>query len=296
MSHRSLAALCAGALLLGDCMRPAPMAAQIRGSEAAVVAQTIDGTTLTLEYSRPVARGRTLFGGIVPWGVVWTPGANWATTLEADEDVRLNGVDVPAGRYSLWMIPREGPWTLTLDRNPKIFHFQKPDSAADQIHVAVTPVEAPHVEMLTWSFPAVTGDAAELRFQWGATAVPIRVVVQPTRPVALAAEERALYVGRYDMRMMEGIGWPTTGTLEVFEREGILRGRLPFPIHPGDELEFDLVPAGPHRFSPALYREGKLFNVEMGGTFEFDAENGTAAVVRFRGIEGTVFGQGSRSG
>jgi hypothetical protein len=76
----------------------------------------------------------------------------------------------------------------------------------------------------------------------------------------------------------------------------MLRGRLPFPIHPGDELEFDLVPAGQNRFSPGLYRNGKLFNIEAGGTFEFDLTSDHASAVRLRGIEGTVFGQGTRSG
>lgn len=267
--------------------------AQIRGSEHAVAAQTIDGTTITVEYSRPVARGRALFGDLVPYDVVWTPGANWATTLDVDKDIRVNGTDVRAGKYSLWMVPREGaPWRLSLDPEDEIFHFVKPDSSAEQIHIAADPEQGSHVEMLTWSFPAVTGDAAVLQFQWGETKVPFDVVVQPTKPVTLAAEDRALYVGTYDMKMLEGIGWPTTGQFEVFEEGDMLRGRLPFSIHPGDELVFDLVPAGRHRFSPALYRDGKLFNVEMGGTFEFDVTGERATAVRFRGIEGTVFGEG----
>jgi len=270
--------------------------AQIRGSEQAVVAQTVDGTTMTLVYSRPVARGRALFGKLVPWGVVWTPGANWATTFEVDRDIRLNGVDVPSGRYSVWMIPRQGKWTVTFDRNPKIFHFQKPDSSADQIHVAATPEQGAHVEMLTWSFPAVTGDGAILRMQWGTASVPMHVVVQPTKPVQLTAEDRAIYVGAYDMRMIERAGWPTTARFEIFEKDGLLRGRLPFPIHPGDELEFDLVPAGAHRFNAGLYREDRLFNVEMGGTFEFDVTGQRATAARLRGIEGTTFGEGARTG
>lgn len=269
------------------------VAAQIRGSEHAVVAQTVDGTTITIEYSRPVARGRALFGDLVPYGVVWTPGANWATTLDVDKDIRVNGTDVPAGKYSMWMVPRQGSaWRLSLDPDPEIFHFVKPDSSAEQIHITADPEQGSHVEMLTWSFPAVTGDAAVLQFQWGETQVPFDLVVQPTKPVALAAEERAIYIGTYDMKMLEGIGWPTTGQFEVFEEGDMLRGRLPFSIHPGDELTFDLVPAGRHRFSPALYRDGKLFNVEMGGTFEFDVAGERATAVRFRGIEGTVFGEG----
>jgi hypothetical protein len=270
------------------------LAGQIRGSEAAVVAQTVDGTTITVEYSRPVARGRALFGGLVPWNGLWT-GANWATTLDVNRTIRLNGTDVPAAKYSVWITPRENaPWTVSLDRNARLFHNQKPDSTAEQIHLVATPEAAPHVEMLTWTFPAVAGDAAELRMQWGTTALPLRIVVQPTKPVALDPEDVRLYVGAYDMTMLPGTRWPGTGRLEVFEEGGLLRGRLPFPIHPDDELSFDLIPAGEHRFSPGLYRDGTLFNIEMGGTFEFDVKGGAATHVRLRALQGTVLGEGPR--
>ena len=264
-----------------------------------MTAQTVDGTTLTLEYSRPSARGRDLFGGVVPWGAVWTPGANWSTTLSVTRDVRLNGVAVPEGKYSVWMKPRDaGAWTVSLDRNAELFHFQKPDSTAEQIHVPVTPEPGPHREMLTWSFPAVSGDGAVLELAWGATTVPIRVVVQPTKPVTLAAEDRALYLGAYDMAFAPIPGWHSEARLELREVDGVLRGRLPFPIHPGDELEFDLVPAGPNRFSAGLYHGGELFNVEPGFTLEFDVDEdrGAATAVRVRGIEGSVFGEGVAAG
>jgi hypothetical protein len=274
---------------------PAPGTAQIRGSELGTVSQTLDGTTISVAYSRPVARGRALFGDVVPWDVIWTPGANWATTLETDKDLRLNGVTVPEGDYSVWMIPHErGPWTLTLNPEPRFFHFQKPDSAAGQIHVRVQPEEGPHTETMTWSFPAVNGDAATLRFAWGVTAVPVRVLVQPTKPAVLAADERARYVGEYPLQIMDGIGYPTEATFRVTEENGMLRGRLPFPIHPGDELDFDLVPAGTDRFSPGLYHGTELFNIEQGVSFEFDVKGEAPAVV-FRGAEGTAFGQGVRS-
>lgn len=290
--QRSTILSCAGAVLLLSAAGAAH--AQIRGSERGLVAQTIDGTTVTLDYSRPVARGRQLFGELVPWNVVWTPGANWATTLETNKPIRLNGTEVPAGKYSVWMIPRQGAWTLFLDRNARLFHIQKPDSTGEQIHIRVETQEAPHSEMLTWSFPAVSGDAARLQMQWGTTAVPVQLLVQPSRPVELAASTRAIYLGGYDMEIPDGLGWPTRARFEVVEQDGRLRGRLPFPIHPGDELEFDLVPAGSHRFNPGLYRDGKLFNVEMGGAFEFDVTDGRATAVTLRAIEGSLLGQGPR--
>lgn len=269
--------------------------AQIRGSERAVIGQTIDGTIITIEYSRPSARGREIFGSLVAWDVPWT-GANWATTLEADKDIRLNGTEVPAGKYSMWVVPRnDQDWTLFLDPNHKLFHIQKPDSTPEQIRMAVTPETGPHVEMLTWSFPGVSGDAAQLRMQWGTAALPLQIVVQPTRPVALDAGKRALYVGTYELKMLPRMGWPDTGQLEIFEHDGMLRARLPFPIHPHDDLEFDLVPAGTHRFNPGLYRDGKLFNIEMGASFEFEVNDDQATRATLRGIEGTVFGEGTRT-
>lgn len=280
------------ALVVFTILMAGPADGQIRASEEAVVSQTIDGTTITLEYSRPSARGRDLFGGIVPWDVVWTPGANWATRLEADGDLRINGVDVPAGEYSVWAIPRPDRFTITLNSEPEIFHFLKPDSTDEQIHISAPVTEAPHAEFLTWSFPNVRGDATELLFQWGTTAVPLQVLVEPSRPVALSAEERALYVGQYEMSMTPGLGWPETGIFEVFEEDGMLRGRLPFGIHPEDDAEMDLIPAGEGRFNPGLYRDGKLFGVEMGVNIDFELGTERARSLTFRGPMGTLFGSG----
>ena len=272
----------------------APVRGQIRGSEAAVVSQTVDGTVITIEYSRPRAAGRALFGELVPWGVPWT-GANWATTLETNRDIRLNGTEVPAGKYSVWWVPQQERWTMLLDRNAKLFHFQKPTPGPEHIRIEAQPQQVAHTELLTWSFPAVTGDAATLQMQWGTTAVPVQIVVQPTKPVALAPEDRALYLGTYDLEVVPGLGWPEHAQFEITQVGDMLRGRLPFPIHPGDELEFDLVPAGDRRFSPGIYRGGRLFNIEMGATFEFDVDGGRAGAVRLRGIEGTLFATGRRA-
>ncbi len=83
--------------------------AQVRTSERATVSQTIDGTVIEIDYARPRLRGRTSFGGVVHWGEMWTPGANWATTLRVSRDVRLDGHLVPAGEYSVWFVPTLKP-------------------------------------------------------------------------------------------------------------------------------------------------------------------------------------------
>ena len=291
MSRRITLALVAVASTL---IAPTRAVGQIQASERAVVSQTVDGTTLTVDYARPVARGRDLFGALVPWGVVWTPGANWATTLEVNSDIRLNGVEVEAGKYSVWAIPHEDRFTISLNPEPRIFHFVKQDSSSEQIHLSAVPSQEPHVEVLTWSFPMVRGDAAVLQMQWGTTAVGIQVVVPPSRPVVLSEERRAELIGTYDMTMPAWIGWPTSGRLEIFATdERLLRGRLPFTFHPNDEIEWDLIPAGGSRYNPGLYRGETLFNIEIGINIDFVVGDGHATAVKFLGNAGEPLGEGT---
>src|SRR5512138_2714895 len=93
--------------------------AQGMASEKGAVSQTIDGTTITIEYYRPVAHGRTPFPDVVHWGRFWTPGANWATTLDVDRPIHLNGNAIPKGKYSVWMIPGADEWTVVLNRDAR---------------------------------------------------------------------------------------------------------------------------------------------------------------------------------
>src|SRR5512147_2293691 len=96
------AAACATVLTVLSSAPVAPAHAQIRASELQTIAQTVDGTTIKLTYSRPRLRGRSNVWGtrIVNWGEVWTPGANDATLLETDRDLTMGGVPVPKGKYS----------------------------------------------------------------------------------------------------------------------------------------------------------------------------------------------------
>ena len=273
----------------------APSSAQIQASERAIVGQTIDGTELIIEYARPQVRGREIFGGIVPWNVVWTPGANWATTFETSKDIRINEVEVPAGKYSVWAIPRQNEWLMLLNPEPKVYHFVRPDSTQATVHIRATPQSAPHTEMLTWAFTSVRGDFATLNFSWATTEIPMSVEVPATQPT-ISAAEIAMYSGTYDMIVVPANPtWPEAATLEVFEEAGKLRGRMSFTIHPANDSVFDMVPTGPGRFNPGLYRDGEFFNVEMGVGFHFADDGQEATGFRFVGGEGSVlFGEGKR--
>ena len=285
-------------LSLASAVHATSAAGQIQASPLSGTSTVIDGTRLSMTFSRPAVRGREVWGGVVRWGGRWTPGANWATVLEVDRDVRINGVDVPAGDYSVWMTPREDRFTISLDPEARIFHAIKPDSSATQIHISAEPVRGGHTEMLTWRIPVQRGDAAVLEFAWGDLSIPLDVVAQPTRPVTLESSERAMFVGTWDVEFIDGMGLPPSAELRIFEENGRLKGAFPFPIHPDDEVSWDLVPAGAGRFNAGLYRGDVLFNVEMGVNLDFDfAEDEDRAVaVRLSLPDGLVWGRGTPRG
>ena len=132
-------------------LRAAPACAQGRLSERAGVSQTVAGTTIAVEYYRPVARGRgNLFGGVVQWGENCTPGANWATTVEVDHDVRVEGQPLPKGKYGLWIVVRPDTWTVSFHRRARRFHTDRPDSTDEALRLKVRPDSGPHTEVLTF--------------------------------------------------------------------------------------------------------------------------------------------------
>jgi hypothetical protein len=78
-----------------------------RPSPPAQVSEKIGNTTVTIDYSQPGVKGRTIWGDLVPYGKVWRTGANEATTFEVSNDVKVEGKSLPAGKYALFTIPEE---------------------------------------------------------------------------------------------------------------------------------------------------------------------------------------------
>ena len=167
------------AVLLVVSVAAGPAAAQVRASERARISQTVDGTTITIDYARPRMRGRRpIFGGLVHWGEVWTPGANMATTLETDRDIAIDGHQVPRGEYSVWLVvAREGPWTLVLDPDAGRFHTNRPREAPGQIRFPVAAQAAPETEVLTWSFPEISASGTTAVMHWADRAVRLPITV-----------------------------------------------------------------------------------------------------------------------
>lgn len=174
--------IAAAALLAVPLARDAAHAQGYPFSQRGSVAQDVAFTHISVEYGRPVARGRALFGALVPWDSVWHPGADSATRITFDHDVTLEGRPVKAGEYSMWLIPHEhAPWTFILSRAAHTFHKPYPGPSRDALRVDVTPESVSHMETLAIYFPDVLRDDAVLRIHWGETAVPLRIKA-PYRP------------------------------------------------------------------------------------------------------------------
>ena len=151
-------------------------------SQRGSVSQTVAFTEITIMYGRPVARGRALFGRLVPWDSVWHPGADSATRISFSHDVLLEGHQLKAGEYSLWLIPREyAPWTVILSRAAHVFHKPYPGAPADLLRTDASPEQGAPMETLAFYFPVVLRDEATLRIHWRTTFVAIRIKA-PYRP------------------------------------------------------------------------------------------------------------------
>ncbi len=286
-------------LLLGSLVLPAQAPAQVKASEPASVSQTIDGTRLTIEYSRPRARGRdSLFGKQVHWGEVWTPGANWATTIELNKPVQVNGHALPKGKYSIWMIVRPGDWTVVFDTTHHRFHYPYPDSmpSPGQVRFDVTPGEGPFTEVLTWSFPAVRINGATLSMQWGTTRVALDVTVEPSYRVAATTREARPVPGRYDFQWTEsepGDSVKKTFTFTVSWKGDSILGRWdpePWP-EAGEVL---LIPIKDTWFVTGFLEKGELWEIEKDFVFEFDIRDGRAQGFEVRGEADKVIATGKR--
>jgi DUF2911 family protein len=155
-----------------------PAAPTIKASQHGSVTQQVGGTTITVDYNRPVARGRELFGALVPYDRVWCPGADDCTTLAVSTDITIEGHALPAGTYTLWAKPGAAKWAMILNRAHPTFHTRY-QSVADQdlLTLEVTPRAGSHMETLAFYFPVVNARHAELAFHWGTVVVPLAIDV-----------------------------------------------------------------------------------------------------------------------
>ncbi len=129
-----------------------------------------------LSYSRPAAKGRKIYGDLVPFGSVWRTGANNATTLTFSDEVTIGGKKVPAGKYGLVSIPDKDKWTLIITKQLDVTSPAAYKSENDVVRVEAKASRMDEkLESFTMQFAEVKPTSCELRIMWENTSVALPI-------------------------------------------------------------------------------------------------------------------------
>ncbi len=142
-----------------------------RASQSATITQTIGVTDVTMKYSRPGVKGRTIWGGLVPYDKVWRTGANEATTIAFTDTVKIIGGDnvahaLPPGAYGLATVPSANSWVIIFHKKPDMEGIAGYKEEDDALRITVTPQQAAHQEWMKFSFEDLTETSARVVFAW----------------------------------------------------------------------------------------------------------------------------------
>ncbi|QDV08967.1 hypothetical protein Poly30_45230 [Planctomycetes bacterium Poly30] len=124
---------------------------------------------ITVDYGSPSAKGRDLWGALVPYDAVWRMGANEATHIETSGDLMVQGKRLPAGHYSMFAIPTAGEWTVIFNSQPAQWGAYNRDAALDVLIVMSTPTTSEMSESLEFT----AGKGGTLMMRWGTLALPL---------------------------------------------------------------------------------------------------------------------------
>ena len=164
-----------------------------QASPKAEVNQTVGLTDVEIEYSRPSAKGRTIFGDLVPFGKLWRAGANANSTISFSEDVMIDGKTLKKGKYALFITPKADNWEIVFyDDTSNWGTPEKWDDAKVALKANAKPeMMNRYVESFTISINNIDNDFAHLEFSWEKTIVALKFEV-PTNKAAIASIEKAL--------------------------------------------------------------------------------------------------------
>lgn len=311
----------AAALLFGGATA-GPVAAQVQASERATLTQDISGTEVSINYSRPSARGRdTIFGTEVTWDEVWTPGANMSTKLRFSKDVTLEGHPVAAGTYGVWIQVKEtGPWTFMLHPDTTLFHVPHAKLEDGILTFPVTPETMPERrETLTWDIQGIRATGADLEMRWASTRVSVAIGVDLGVELTTPAIEAQRYVGTWRFTYLKTFtdsaeaAWKADMDAEEiaefdkwftprevrFEYDST-RSWLVLqqePDEPDSEPDVLLLPKGEGRFAPGYMFRGELGFLQKGDEWGFTFNDaGIAVSLETRDAKDQVDGHAERLG
>ena len=151
---------------------------KVRVSPKAMVKQTVGLTDVTIDYSRPGVKGRTIWGNLVPYNVVWRAGADEATKITFGSDVIINGKKLKAGSYSFFVIPTKNSWTVIFNKVATQWGAFEYNEAEDALRIEVKTEEGNFQEWLAYTITKKSDNSAVVRLEWEKVKVPFTVEVE----------------------------------------------------------------------------------------------------------------------
>ena len=162
-------------------------------SPKAVIAQTVGLTDVTIDYSRPSAKGRTIFGDLVPFGKLWRTGANANSIITFSDDVMIDGKTLAKGKYAIYTTPKADNWDVIFYKDTD--NWGTPESF-DEAKVALKTTAKPQMlnnrlETFTIAMNNLDNNFGHLEISWEKTLVAVKIEV-PTNKTTMASIDKAL--------------------------------------------------------------------------------------------------------
>lgn len=156
------------------------------------IEQKVGVTTISIAYERPIARGRTIFGELVPFGTLWRTGAGNGTKIKFDDAVVIDNEVIPAGQYSLFTIPDKQEWTIILNSDASIYGLEGYDETKDVIRFKTkVKIIDSYYESFTVDIDLMEANA-ELNISWENTRVTFKINTQTDKRLMKMVKEEYL--------------------------------------------------------------------------------------------------------
>jgi len=204
-----------------------------RPSPNATVSQTVGVTHITIDYSSPGVKDRTIWGELVPFGEVWRTGANEVTSITFDDPVKINGNELPAGTYGIHTIPGETEWEIIFSKDTEVDGGSTYDPEKDALKIKVKPKEAPFIERMIFIFTNTTENKTTVNLWWEKLQISFDIEVSTEEIVLANAREELYWEPPYqaadyclqnDVNLEQGLEWIQASVLlkEVYWNTRVL--------------------------------------------------------------------------
>jgi hypothetical protein len=195
------------ALIAGACFAQSTQLNLPRDSQRASVTQRIGITDITVNYHRPLVKGRTIWGKVVPYGQVWRAGANENTTITFTDPVSVEGQTLDKGTYGLHMLPNQDQWTVIFSKVNTAWGSFTYKESEDALRINVKPEATEFREALAYDIDRPTENSAVVTLRWEKVAVPFKVSVDVNNIVQDSLRKQLRGLSQYTWD-----GWDDAGS------------------------------------------------------------------------------------